>query len=118
MRLFFVILGVVIAVASILFALQNATTITIVFGIWKIEGSLALLLLLTLAVGFSVGILVSIPTLIKRNWKISHQKKRIHELEKDSNEKIQQISAQGKRIEYLENSLKLEMGETRSRESD
>jgi len=117
MRLFFVILGVVIAATAILFALQNTVTTTIVFAIWRIEGSLALVLLLTLAVGFSVGILALIPTILQKNWKIANHKKRITELEKDSNEKIEKISSQRKRIDYLESSLKLEMGQNPSTNS-
>ncbi|MGQ4648359.1 lipopolysaccharide assembly protein LapA domain-containing protein [Lyngbya aestuarii] len=118
MRLFLVILGVVIAVTAILFALQNSVITTIVFGIWRVEGSLALVLLLTMAVGFSVGILALIPTILQKNWKIANHKKRITELEKDSNEKIEKISSQRKRIDYLENSLKLEIGQTPSTQSE
>jgi uncharacterized integral membrane protein len=113
MRLF-LILALIIAILAIIFALQNAVPIEIAFGIWRLEESLALVLLLTLTVGFVVGLLVSIPTITRREWKISNQKKKIVELENSLNENIEQISSQRKRIDYLERNIQPEMNISQS----
>lgn len=108
MRLF-LILASIIALLAIIFALQNAVTIEIAFGIWRLEESLALVLLLTLTAGFVVGLLVSMPTITRKQWQISTQKKRIMELERNLNENIATISSHRKRIDYLEKSLRTEI---------
>ncbi len=115
MRLF-LISASIIALLAIVFALQNAVPIEIAFAIWRLEESLALVLLLTLTVGFIVGLLVSMPTITKRQWKISNQKRRIVELEKKLNENVEQISSQRKRINYLERNIQPEMTELESNE--
>jgi uncharacterized integral membrane protein len=117
MRLFLV-LALVIAIAAIIFALQNAIPITVVLGVWQVEGSLALVLLLTLAVGFLIGLLVSMPTIFKRSWRVSHSKKKIGDLEKEIAQRNEKIVNQQKRIDYLEESLKSEMGSSRLNESE
>jgi uncharacterized integral membrane protein len=60
------VIGAVAAAVVIIFALQNATPITVAFLIWRFEGSLALVLLLTFALGVVVGALISIPAIMKR----------------------------------------------------
>lgn len=117
MRLF-LILALVIAIAAIIFALQNAVPITVVLGVWQVEGSLALVLLLTLAVGFLIGLLVSMPTIFKRSWRVSHSKKKIGDLEKEVAQRNEKIVNQQKRIDYLEESLKSEMGSSRLNEPE
>ena len=76
-----VILGVVIAIASILFAFQNATVVTISLGALTLQESLAIILLATLGLGIVISLLLSLPTIIKRGWINSRQKKKIEELE-------------------------------------
>ncbi|NES18634.1 MAG: DUF1049 domain-containing protein [Symploca sp. SIO3E6] len=117
MRLF-LILASIIALLAIIFALQNSVTIEIVFGIWRLEESLALILLLVLTVGFIIGLLVSIPAITKKEWKILSQKKRIVELENKLSEHIERISSQRKRIDYLEDSIKSELDVSAVNESE
>lgn len=117
MRLF-LILGVVIAILAIIFALQNAVPIAVTLGIWRVEISLALVLVLTLGVGVVVGLLVSVPSLMRQNWKLAHQKRQNKDLEKEFNEQTQQMANQQKRIEYLENSLKFNRDSSESTDRD
>jgi uncharacterized integral membrane protein len=49
---------------------------------WKFEGSLALVLMLTFALGVLVSLMVSIPAMLKRRAAISNQKKNIQEPER------------------------------------
>lgn len=117
MRLFSV-LAVVIAILAIIFALQNAVPIAVTLGIWQVEISLALVLILTLGVGVVVGLLVSVPSLMRRNLKLAHQKRHNTDLEKELNEQTQQLANQQKRIEYLENSLQFNLDSSESTDQD
>jgi len=89
----FLIIALFIAISAVIFALQNSVPVTVSFLIWKFESSLALVLLISLGLGVLVSFLLSIPTMIKRNWSISNYKKRIQELE----EKIQEMEAASKK---------------------
>lgn len=78
---FFVIVGLVMAVLAILFAFQNSTVVAISFGVWQFKQSLAIVLLITLGLGIIISLLLSIPTIIKRGLQTSKQRKRIRALE-------------------------------------
>ena len=75
---FLVIVGLIIAVAAILFAFQNATVVTISLGVWQFKQSLAIILLATLGLGIIISLLLSVPTIIKRGWQTSRQRKKNH----------------------------------------
>jgi uncharacterized integral membrane protein len=79
----YLILALVIAIIAVIFALQNTATVTIVFFIWKVTGSLSLVLLVTLAIGVVIGLLVLAPTAIKSSFQASGHRKRIALLEKE-----------------------------------
>jgi uncharacterized integral membrane protein len=83
----FLIFALVIAVLAVIFALQNAMPIAVSFFAWRYEGSLALVLLLTLGLGVIISLLVSVPTMIRKRIIISSQKKTIEDLEKSLEEK-------------------------------
>ena len=75
------IMAIVIAMLVVIFALQNAIPITVSFLTWKFESSLALILLITIALGVLMSLLVSVPSKIKKIKIILNQKKKIQELE-------------------------------------
>ncbi len=77
----FLLISFVIAVLGIVFALQNAVPVTLAFLVWKIDSSLALVLLLALAAGVLVSFLATLPSLLKGGWTISGQKRQIKRLE-------------------------------------
>ncbi|NEO32004.1 MAG: LapA family protein [Symploca sp. SIO3C6] len=114
MRPLVLILAIVVVAATVILAVQNLATVSVYFVVWQIEASLAAFLLLTLAAGFLASFLLSMPTVIQKNWKIANHKQRIVQLEKESNEMIETISAQRKRIEYLEKSFQQEIESTKS----
>ncbi|MBU4274643.1 LapA family protein [Patescibacteria group bacterium] len=72
--LLFVIVILVVAILAVIFALQNVNIIFVNFLIWKLEGSLSLILLLTFVLGFIVGLLVLSPKLLKRKSDIVGRK--------------------------------------------
>jgi putative membrane protein len=83
---FFLIAGLVLSILVGIFALQNALPITVTFLFWQLEGSLALILLVTFTLGVFVTLLLSAPAMIKRKIALSHQSKRIAELERGVNQ--------------------------------
>jgi putative membrane protein len=83
MAIVYLVLALIIAVIAVIFALQNAMIVTISFFVWKITGSLSLVLLVTLAIGALIGLLVLLPAVIKNSFQVSGHRKRIGSLEKE-----------------------------------
>ena len=77
----FLIVALGLAVLTVVFALQNPIPVSVAFFGWGFEGSLALVLLLTFALGVLVSFLISIPAILKRRSAVSNQQKKIDELE-------------------------------------
>ena len=84
----FLIVALGLAILTVIFALQNPIPVAVAFFSWEFEGSLALVLLLTFALGVLVSLLVSIPAIVKRRSAISNQTKKIEELENRLAERI------------------------------
>lgn len=97
-----VILGVVIAIVAILFAFQNATVVTISLGTLTLQQSLAIVLLITLGIGIIISLLLSLPTIIKRGWINSRQKKKIGELQGEIHSLQQQLKSQDRYSQTLQ----------------
>jgi len=75
------IVAIIIAILAVVFALQNTVPITVSFLTWRFESSLALVLLITLALGILMSLLVSVPSVLKKMKIISSQKKKIQKLQ-------------------------------------
>jgi lipopolysaccharide assembly protein A len=75
-----IIIGIAIAVAAVAFALQNNVPVTVTFLVWRFDSSLAMVLLLSLAVGAIVMALVTAPGALKARWTLSRQRREISEL--------------------------------------
>jgi putative membrane protein len=84
---FFLIVALGLAILTVIFALQNPIPVGVTFFIWKFEGSLALVLILTFALGVLVTLLISIPAIVRRRSSTSRQTKKIEELENRSRER-------------------------------
>jgi len=84
-----VIIGLIMAIAAVLFALQNTVIITINFGLWQLEQSLAIVLMVTLGLGIIISMLLSLPTILKRGWQNSQQQHKIEELQRQLKAKNQ-----------------------------
>lgn len=81
------ILALVIAIITVIFAVQNAMPVTVSFLFWQFANApLALVLLLAVGLGLLISLLVSIPSLAGNRWTISRLKKRVAELEKSVQE--------------------------------
>ena len=77
----FLFVALIIAILAVAFAFQNNDPATISFAIWKFHGSLALILMVTLAAGALISFLVSLPTNVKTRWTVRTQRKKLVELE-------------------------------------
>jgi uncharacterized integral membrane protein len=77
----FLFVALCIAVIAVIFAVQNTAPAVVTFFIWKFNGSLALVLLISLAAGALISFFASLPGNIKSRWSIRQSKKKINELE-------------------------------------
>lgn len=115
---FLVILALAIALVAVLFAVQNPGFVAINFFGWAIQERLALILLLTLAAGVLVGLLVSIPALIRRNMRISSHRREIEKLKWQFQEQEAQLSTHSQEkvtIQQQQRELLTAIGTTDSR---
>jgi uncharacterized integral membrane protein len=76
-------LALLLALVVTVFAVQNFSTVEVNFLTWKLTGSLALVLLITLSTGILIGILVSAPTSLRRRRELGGLKKSMRQMEKD-----------------------------------
>jgi uncharacterized integral membrane protein len=74
--------ALIVSILAGVFALQNAIPISVSFLLWKVDGSLALVLLITFALGSLVSFLVLIPSMVRRRRTVAQQHRKIAELEK------------------------------------
>lgn len=80
------IAGILVAIAGVLFALQNDVPVTVTFLVWRFDGSLALILLSSLAVGAAVAALITAPAAIRDRWTRSRQRRQIDDLRAEVDE--------------------------------
>ena len=89
------LVGMLITIASVVFAMANTTEVTVTIMNGSFTGPLGVVLLMALAVGGLVVALVSTPGTLRRQWRITQLDKRVAELEKT-------CASQKDRIERLE----------------
>jgi uncharacterized integral membrane protein len=77
------ILGIVFAIGAVTFALQNNMPVAVVFFFWRYDSSLAVVLLIALAVGALIAGLVSTPSVIKGQWAGARLRRQVASLEDD-----------------------------------
>ncbi len=79
-----------IAVLAVIFALQNAIPITVSFLVWKVESSLALILIIAFIAGLIVSFMFNALTKFRRTRDDSSQKKEIEEIKQDTGNEPEQ----------------------------
>ncbi len=77
------ILGIVFAIGAVTFALQNNMPVAVVFLFWRYDSSLAVVLLVALALGVLIAGLVSSPSVIKGQWDAVRLRRQVARLEDD-----------------------------------
>ncbi|MDD5068574.1 MAG: LapA family protein [Candidatus Pacebacteria bacterium] len=63
------IVGLLLGSVAVIFALQNVAVVTVSFFSWKLEGSLAVILLLALSAGIVTALLIVLPGSIDNYFK-------------------------------------------------
>ena len=84
MKIFYIIFTVLVAIAAMVFALQNSAPITVQLFAWQVSGSLSIILVATLAIGCLIGMLIMVPSVWKRSRVAAGLKKRIKHIEKEA----------------------------------
>jgi uncharacterized integral membrane protein len=105
MRLY-IISALAIAFLAILFALQNTNLVTVNLFVWNYQQSLALVLLGTLAIGVIVGLLVSIPAVIRRGWRVSRFQKQADTLTELIQDREQSLAAESRKVQAVHQSYR------------
>jgi lipopolysaccharide assembly protein A len=77
----FLIVGLLVGAAGVVFAMQNLESVTVAFFTWQIEGSLALILIISMVAGALVSSLLYFSERVKKSFQISNLKNRVNELE-------------------------------------
>ena len=92
-----IIAAIFVAITGVFFAMQNNAPVSINFLFWHFDGSLALVLLLAVAMGAVIVALLTTPATLRQQWLVGRQKRRIVELEKDKeslNTRISELEVQ------------------------
>lgn len=76
------ILGIIVAIVAVVFALQNNLPVVVAIALWRFEGSLALVLLVSLGLGALIAGLLSSPAVIRGQWTMGRLRKQIADLER------------------------------------
>ncbi len=74
--------GITIAIGAVVFALQNNAPVVVTLALWTFEGSLALVLLVSLGIGALIAGLLSSPAVIRRQWTMGRLRNRVADLER------------------------------------
>jgi uncharacterized integral membrane protein len=96
------IAAMLIAACGVTFALQNTVPVAVTFLLWRFDSSLAMVLLLSLAVGGFIVALVSTPSTLRRQWAMTRQNARIAELQKTVATQRETIATLGARLPVAE----------------
>ena len=74
--------SVLIAIAALVFAFQNNEMVEVSFFGWGFAGSLALIIIASLLLGFIIGFILVIPGLMSSKWNLKKQNTEIKKLKK------------------------------------
>lgn len=81
--IFSLILGIALGAAAVIFALQNVQVVTVTFFSWSFEGSLALVLIMTVLTGVLIALLMVVPETIANFFRHRSLQKANAKLEED-----------------------------------
>ncbi len=98
----FLFFALFIAVLAVVFAVQNTAPANVSFFIWKFNGSLALVLLVSLAAGALISFFFSLPANIKTRWTIRQQRKKLNELEADLEASQEDLEVLQQKLDQLQ----------------
>ncbi|MEY2703072.1 MAG: hypothetical protein RLY43_1710 [Bacteroidota bacterium] len=106
--MFSIIIGLIIAGVALFFAFQNNQIVTIKFLENELTGSVALIIIAAMIVGFVIGMVIFIPRSIADTWKARTLQREVDKLKKRLGEEPVKYEAPGlgeegeKNIEIVE----------------
>ena len=78
---FSLIITIVVAIGAVLFASYNHTMTHVdLFG-YGVDGQVGLFIIISIGIGILIGVMIMLPSVWKRNWALTRQKRMISELE-------------------------------------
>lgn len=101
----FIIFALIIAVIAVIFALQNIAAVTVTFFFWSFHGSLALVLLLSVAAGVLISLLASLPGLVRARLTVASQRKKLAVMEGERSENTRKAEEAEKEVKTMEEQL-------------
>jgi len=91
--IFSLIAGLILGAGALLFVIQNTGVVTLTFLGWQFEGSLALLVLVSLGIGIVISMLAIIPSTISASLQIARLEKHNKKLAQELEERQQMLTA-------------------------
>ena len=80
----FLLMALLICIAIVLFAVQNATLVTVTFLNFHFAGSLAFILVVVFALGVLSGMLMTVPSFWRKSSALREQKRKVKQLEENA----------------------------------
>jgi len=80
----FLVLGILLGILAVIFALQNIVPVTVIFLAWQLHGSLALVIAVAIVLGLLISILVSVPEVVDNFFVLKGLRKKIEDLEAEN----------------------------------
>ena len=85
MKKFVNIIVLILAILIIIFAVQNYMVTTVKVFFWNINGSLSIILLLVLLIGYLIGYFSCLPLVFRRRKQIKEMEKKLKIIEGKNN---------------------------------
>lgn len=76
----------IIVFLIIMFAVQNAVAVSVVFLLWRVDASLALVIVACFGLGALIGALTTIPTVLRERISLSRLRKQVEELRMENDD--------------------------------
>lgn len=90
-----ILIGIALAIVAVAFALQNNVPATVTFLLWRFDSTLAMVLLLAVAIGALIVAFLSTPSVLRLQWQVARQRKQIAALEQSHSELQAQLRQLG-----------------------
>lgn len=94
-----ILIGLAVTLAAVAFALQNNVPVTVTFLIWRFDSSLPIVLLLAVAAGALIVALLSTPSVLRLQWSVARQRRKINALELANSELTERMRQPGSAAE-------------------
>lgn len=74
------IVALIIVFLIVMFAVQNAVMVSVVFFLWRVDASLSSVIAVCFGLGILIGALITVPTMLRERIQISRLRKQVETL--------------------------------------